>query len=72
MKVLIKKFNVEMEIKNSGIELEVRSPNGDTQLGDLVLTKSQIIWCPGRTDRAHGHALDWNRFIELMQGAARR
>ena len=34
MKVWIKKFNVEMEVKTSGVEFEVRSPSNDHQ-GDL-------------------------------------
>ena len=42
MKVWIKKLNVEMEIKTSGIELAVYSPSGK-QLGDLVIKKSALI-----------------------------
>ena len=48
MKVNIKRFNVDMEIKTSGIEFEVRTPSGKDHLGDLVLTKSNLIWCRGR------------------------
>ena len=70
MRVYVKGFSVEMEIKNRGIELEVRSPSNAQQLGDLVLTKTQITWCPGKTTRANGHALDWNRFIDLIVRAA--
>ena len=40
MKVNVKRFNVEMEVKNSGIEFEVRTPNGSKHLGDLVLILS--------------------------------
>ena len=72
MRVYVKEFNVEMEIKNRGIELEIRSPQNDQQLGDLILTKTQVIWCPGRTLRANGHALDWQAFIDLIVEAAPR
>ena len=41
MKVNIKRFNVAMEIKNSGIEFEVRGNNGEHR-GDLVLTKTSV------------------------------
>lgn len=51
MKVYVKSFDVEMEIKNRGIELEVRDTD-DTFLGDLVVTKTQLIWCKGRTSRS--------------------
>lgn len=67
MKVNIKQFDVEMEIKNKGIECEIRSPDGTKQLGDLVLTKSSVIWCKGKTDRQNGKSLSWTKFIEMME-----
>lgn len=68
MKVNIKDFNVAMEIKNNGIELEVRETEG-SHLGDLVITKTQVIWCPGRTTRAKGYAVGWKKFIQLMMAS---
>ena len=53
MKVAIKSFDVAMEVKNNGIEFEVRTPAGEF-LGDLILTKTQVIWCQGQTTRANG------------------
>ena len=64
MKVSIKRFNVTMDVKTSGIEFEVRTPNGKEHLGDLVLTKSKLIWCPGSTQRENGHQIKWTDFIE--------
>ena len=66
MQVHIKDFNVKMEIKTRGVEMEVRDPDG-THCGDLVLTKTQVIWCPGRTSRPKGHAVTWKKFISLME-----
>lgn len=66
MKVNIKRFNVDMEVKNSGIEFEVRSPNGKEHRGDLVLTKANLIWCPGQTKPENGHKISWEKFIELV------
>lgn len=67
MKVKIKKFDVEMEVRNSGIELEVRSPDGLSQLGDVVITKTSIIWCKGRTSRQGGIKITWDEFIAFME-----
>ncbi len=66
MKVTIKDFDVGMEIKNNGVELEVRNTSGK-QLGDLVITKSQVIWCPGKTTRPKGRAFGWDTFIKMME-----
>jgi len=46
MKVAIKSFDVQMEVKNRGIELEVRDARGRQQLGDLVITKTQTYLVP--------------------------
>ena len=69
MKVTIKEFNVNMEVKNNGIEFEVDSPDGGTHLGDLVLTKVGLIWCKGRTRPDNGIRISWEKFIELMEKA---
>lgn len=66
MQVSIKDFDVKMELKNNGIELEVREPNGDHQ-GDLVITKTQLIWCRGRTTRANGIPITWANFIDWIE-----
>ena len=66
MKVWIKKFDVEMEVKNNGIELDVRKPNG-RRLGDLVVTKTGLIWCKGKTTPAKGVRRTWANFIKWME-----
>lgn len=66
MNVSIKNFNVAMEIKNKGVELEVRDTD-NAHRGDLVVTRTKVIWCPGRTTPANGHSMSWNRFITLME-----
>ena len=70
MKVQIKSFDVEMEVKNSGIEFEVRSPDGSSQLGDLILTKSGLIWCKGKKDRKNGSKISWPDFIKWAEELA--
>ena len=66
MKVLIKKFDVPMELKNKGIELDVRKPNG-RRLGDLVITKTGLTWCKGKTTPAKGDKATWAQFIRWMR-----
>lgn len=44
MKVSIKDFSVDMVPKNKGVEFEVRDTS-DNFLGDLIITKSGLIWC---------------------------
>lgn len=63
MKVNIKKFDVEMEVKNKGIEFEIRDGK-DVFLGDVVLTRKGLIWCQGKTDRKNGKSIDWEEFIK--------
>ncbi len=67
MKVLIKEFGLDMEVKSRGIELEIRSADGKKQLGDLVVTKTKIIWCKGKTRREKGVPKKWNEFIAWME-----
>lgn len=64
MKVKIKSFDVDMEVKNAGIEFEVYSPDGENHLGDLILTKRNLIWCAGRTRRKNGKEISWTKFID--------
>lgn len=66
MKVTIKSFDVEMELKNKGIELEIRDTD-ETFLGDLIVTRTQVIWCPGKTARQNGHSVAIHKFIEWME-----
>ncbi|KGF67984.1 hypothetical protein LL06_19125 [Hoeflea sp. BAL378] len=65
MEVNIKKFDVLMSVKNKGVELEVYNPNGDFR-GDLVITKTKLIWCEGKTKRENGVEVTWNDFIDWM------
>jgi len=66
MKVSIKNISVAMEIKNKGVEFEVRD-NQDKFLGDFHITKSEIVWCKGKTDKENGKKFRWAKFIEMME-----
>lgn len=66
-KVFIKDLQVDMEIKNAGIELDV-SDSGGAHKGDLYVTKTGLIWCPGKTTRANGKQIGWHDFAAYMEG----
>lgn len=66
MKVWIKTLQVDMEVKNNGIEFEVRSPDDKDHLGDLYVTKAGLTWCKGRISKDNGKAVSWAKFIEMM------
>ncbi len=66
MKVTIKDFAVDMQVKTNGVEFEVRD-NSEEHLGDLVVTKTNLIWCQGRTTRKNGVKVPWKQFITWME-----
>jgi hypothetical protein len=65
VKVFIKEFDVEMELKNKGVELDVADPQGN-HIGDLIVTKTRLIWCQGQTHRQNGKECSWSDFIAYM------
>jgi len=62
--VSIKNFPITMDIKNNGIELDVY--DNEVHLGDLVVSKSRLVWCQGKTKVANGKAISWKEFIAYM------
>jgi len=66
MDVSIKSFDVEMAVKNKGIELEISEPNDGKRLGDLIITKSHLIWCEGKTRRENGQKIKWTEFVSIV------
>ena len=66
MNVKIKSFDVNMDVKKKGIELEVRTPNGDSQLGDCYVTMTGLLWCQGKTNKKNGIKIEWSDLIKLM------
>lgn len=66
MKVFVKRFDVKMELKTKGIEIDVLD-TAEKHIGDLVVTKTGVIWCPGRTTPKHGKSFSWREFIAKME-----
>ena len=67
MDVSIKSFDVEMDVKNKGVEFGIREPNGGDRLGDLFITKANLIWCKGKTQRAGGIKIKWTDFVAMVE-----
>ncbi len=67
MKLEIKKFEIEMEIKNKGIEIAVVDNADEKHRGDLIIGKKYLIWCRGRTTRKYGKKITWDNFIQFME-----
>jgi|688.fasta_scaffold378770_2 hypothetical protein len=65
MQVNIKSFDVNMQVKSNGIEFEVRTADGATQLGDCYLTMTGLVWCDGRTTKANGVRINWNDLMTI-------
>lgn len=71
MKVTIKSFDVAMEIKQKGVELEVKSPDGTDFHGDCFVTMTGLIWCKGKTSKANGTKITWDQLMEVCGSDAK-
>jgi hypothetical protein len=67
MDVKIKNFDVKMEVKTKGVEFQVRSPNGREHLGDVVVNRTEIVWCKGKTQVANGKKIRWKKLIAMIE-----
>jgi len=65
VQVRIKKFELDMDVKANGIEFEVRTPDGKSQVGDCYLTMTGLIWCNGKTIKKNGTGISWQE-LELI------
>lgn len=66
MTVSIKSFHMDLQVKNKGIEFEIRSPDGTAHKGDLTLTRAGLEWCGGRKHAGNGVKVTWQEFIDWM------
>ena len=65
MQVWIKSLEVEMQVKQKGIELEVRTKDGKGQMGDCYATMTGLVWCNGRIKKENGVKIKWEDFIAI-------
>jgi hypothetical protein len=69
MEVSIKALEVNMPVSKQGLELEIGEPNSAKKLGNLVVTKTHLIWSEGRTRRENGKKVKWSDFIKFVNDA---
>jgi hypothetical protein len=67
MKVAIKSFDVAMDVKQSGIELQINSPDGTKHHGDCYVTMSGLVWCKGRTKKTNGAKISWEQLMQICE-----
>lgn len=65
MKVKIKDFGIDPEVKTKGLEFAV-SDNDGKHIGDCYVTKTGLIWCVGKTTKKMGKRISWDDFAALM------
>ena len=65
MIVSVKELNTTMELKNKGMELEIRDTNNEF-LGDLVIGKGGITWCKVNTTPKNGVKKSWEEVIAFF------
>jgi len=66
MKTFIKDLGCDLSIKSKGIEIDV-SDTKDKHLGDLWVTSTKLIWCKGKTQKANGKTVTWEKFVAWME-----
>ena len=66
MGVHIKQFEVNMQVKSNGIEFEVRTPDGASQIGDCYLTMTGLVWCKGKTTKQNGIKISWDDLATVL------
>ena len=66
MDVSIKSFTIEQQVKQNGIELEIKDPNGGAHRGDCYVTITGVTWCEGRTRRENGVKLTWVELEDIL------
>ncbi len=67
MKVWIKKFQIDMEVKYNGIQFGIRSPDNTKQIGNCYITKTALVWCKGKIEKNNGVNISWEEFMEIMK-----
>jgi hypothetical protein len=65
MKVSVRSIYADIELKQNGMELEIRSPDDDKRFGDCYVTMKELIWCKGKITRAKGVPVLWQDFMEI-------
>jgi len=63
MKVFIKDWKMDLEVKNKGIEFDICNTQGE-HLGDMILSKTGLTWCKGKAQ--NGKQKKWEEIIKIF------
>jgi hypothetical protein len=66
VEVRIKQLDINMLVKQNGIEFEVRTPDGTSQVGDCYLTMTGLVWCKGKITKPKGVKISWNELAVIL------
>jgi hypothetical protein len=69
VEVKIKKLDINMYVKQNGIELEIRKPDGSSQVGDCYVTMTGLTWCIGKTAKANGVKISWDDLATILDSS---
>lgn len=67
VKVKIKSFDVNMDVKSKGIEFEVRTKDDSSQIGDCYLTMTGLTWCQGKIEKKNGINITWQELQDILK-----
>ena len=70
MLVRITPHELDMEIKNKGITIAVADTR-NKHVGNLIITKTKLIWCDGKVRQQNGIPVTWEKFPGLMRGSVK-
>ena len=67
-------MQVQRVVGSKGVEVKT-SPeryriwdNQDNLLGSLYINKTRLVWCEGKTQFSNGTPIEWEDFIQYMNG----
>lgn len=63
MKVAVKEFGLDLDVKNKGMTLGVADTRGK-HIGNIKITKTGLTWFNGKSQS--GQKVKWDDFIEWM------
>jgi hypothetical protein len=65
MKVSVRNLYSDIKLKQTGMELEIRSPVDAKRFGDCYVNMKELTWCKGKVPRVNGVRLLWQDFMEI-------
>ena len=58
-----------VDVKTSPERYKVKDSKG-VLLGSLYVNQARLVWCNGRTQMSNGMPIEWEDFIQYMNGTS--